>query len=311
MLSLYLSRVIILIAGVVFPAYSSYKAIREKNVKGYVKWLIYWIIYAMFASIESVMDLFVAWIPFYYEIKILILLWLVSPASQGSIRFYVHYFHPLLLKRENDIDALLSHFKDLLYLTVVKIFGYIFKILRSSLSAGHQLILDQIKQKYQLREIKSSPNNSTTETQAESSMEKVTEELDYSEPLQTTEVINEQIRTEDSVSTPATIDPEKRISPATSKSISSSRLSPSGVQSSVLDSRSLSSDRSKSTVTNPSFYDRYTRLAYGTTSSYTSKSSHSSLPQAAGTSYDRRARPTTTSSSRYSSSSYSSRYQRK
>lgn len=300
MISLVLSRLIILVAGVVYPAYSSYKSIKEKNVKGYIKWLMYWIIYALFASVESVTDLFVAWIPFYYEVKILVLLWLVSPVSRGSIRFYISCLHPLLTKRENEVDAFLSHFKDLLYLTVVKLFGYIFGILRSSLSAGHALILDQIKQKYRLYEISDNlnvNNEVNTETTNESSTQKTTEEQDNSESLQTSEVTNEQ----DVTLTPATTEPIERTAQATVTSTGRSSTSPS---SSVLDSRSFSSDRTKSPVTGASFYDRYTRLSYGTTSSYTSSSSRSSPSQTSAL-YDRLSRPTTSSLSRYSSSTYS------
>ena len=58
MLSALISRVISLGLGTLYPAYASYKAVRTKNVKEYVKWMMYWIIYAFFIAFESVMDPF-------------------------------------------------------------------------------------------------------------------------------------------------------------------------------------------------------------------------------------------------------------
>jgi len=88
-----------------YPAYCSYKAVKTKNVKEYVKWMMYWIVYAFFLTAETVADIFVSWIPFYYEIKIVFLLWMLSPATKGSSIVYRKLLHPQLSKREKDIDS--------------------------------------------------------------------------------------------------------------------------------------------------------------------------------------------------------------
>lgn len=38
--------------------------------------------------------------PFYYEIKIVVVLWLLSPATEGSSILYRKFVHPILVKRE-------------------------------------------------------------------------------------------------------------------------------------------------------------------------------------------------------------------
>ena len=38
--------------------------------------------------------------PFYYEIKIIVVLWLLSPATEGSSILYRKFVHPILVKRE-------------------------------------------------------------------------------------------------------------------------------------------------------------------------------------------------------------------
>lgn len=99
-----------LLLGTFYPAYASYKAIRTKNVREYVKWMMYWIVFALFTSIETFTDIFVAfWFPFYYELKILFLIWLISPVSKGSLGssiLYRRFVHPTLINREEEIDQM-------------------------------------------------------------------------------------------------------------------------------------------------------------------------------------------------------------
>ncbi len=49
-----------LLLGTLYPAYASYKAVRTKNVREYVKWMMYWIVFAMFSALETFTDIFVA-----------------------------------------------------------------------------------------------------------------------------------------------------------------------------------------------------------------------------------------------------------
>ena len=45
--------------------------------------------------------------PFYYEVKILLLIWLISPVSRGSLGssiIYRKFVHPNLMKKEDEID---------------------------------------------------------------------------------------------------------------------------------------------------------------------------------------------------------------
>jgi len=113
MISSLLSRVVILVFGTLYPAYRSYKAVKTKSVRDYVKWMMYWIVFALFLSAETFADLFVSWwMPFYYEIKIVFLLWLLSPYTKGSSVLYRRFVHPMLSEKENEIDDIISRAKQ-------------------------------------------------------------------------------------------------------------------------------------------------------------------------------------------------------
>uniref|UniRef100_A0A0A1WJV6 Receptor expression-enhancing protein n=1 Tax=Zeugodacus cucurbitae TaxID=28588 RepID=A0A0A1WJV6_ZEUCU len=121
MISALLSRLIILSFGTLYPAYASYKAVRTKNVKEYVKWMMYWIVYAFFTCIETFTDIFLSWFPFYYEVKVIIVLWLLSPATKGSSTLYRKFVHPMLTRREQEIDEYLNQAKERGYSAVLQL----------------------------------------------------------------------------------------------------------------------------------------------------------------------------------------------
>ena len=51
--------------------------------------MMYWIVFALFTCLETVTDVLLSfWFPFYYEIKVLVLVWLLSPATSGSSLLY-------------------------------------------------------------------------------------------------------------------------------------------------------------------------------------------------------------------------------
>lgn len=68
---------------------------------------MFWIVLSIFNLVESIADLFVFWIPFYYELKFIFVLWLILPQTRGHIYIYKTWIHPTLRLHEEHIDATL------------------------------------------------------------------------------------------------------------------------------------------------------------------------------------------------------------
>ncbi|XP_043839747.1 receptor expression-enhancing protein 3 [Dromiciops gliroides] len=119
MVSWMISRAVVLVFGMLYPAYYSYKAVKTKNVKEYVRWMMYWIVFALYTVIETLADLTVAWFPLYYEMKIAFVIWLLSPYTRGASLIYRKFLHPLLSSKEREIDDYIVQAKERGYETMV------------------------------------------------------------------------------------------------------------------------------------------------------------------------------------------------
>ncbi|XP_036918583.1 receptor expression-enhancing protein 3 isoform X2 [Sturnira hondurensis] len=119
MVSWMISRAVVLVFGMLYPAYYSYKTVKTKNVKEYVRWMMYWIVFALYTVIETVADQTIAWFPLYYELKIAFVIWLLSPYTKGASLIYRKLLHPLLSSKEREIDDYIVQAKERGYETMV------------------------------------------------------------------------------------------------------------------------------------------------------------------------------------------------
>ncbi|KAJ6667827.1 hypothetical protein lerEdw1_016148 [Lerista edwardsae] len=65
-----------------------------------VKWMMYWIVFAFFTTAETLTDIILSWFPFYFELKIAFVIWLLSPYTKGSSVLYRKFVHPTLSNKE-------------------------------------------------------------------------------------------------------------------------------------------------------------------------------------------------------------------
>ncbi|XP_014666527.1 PREDICTED: receptor expression-enhancing protein 1-like isoform X2 [Priapulus caudatus] len=166
MLSAIFSRIVILLLGTLYPAYASYKAVKTKNVNEYVKWMMYWIVFALFTAVETFADVLVSfWMPFYYEIKIVFVLWLLSPATRGASFLYRKFLHPTLNKREKEIDELIARAGDQGYSALWSIshrgISYASNFVLHTAMKGQTAVISQLKRSYSLDDIAERPRASS------------------------------------------------------------------------------------------------------------------------------------------------------
>lgn len=75
--------------GIVYPALQSLKAIETDGKDDDTEWLIYWVVYAAFLTLEHFIDAIIYWIPFFYPLKIVFLVWLFAPEYKGANTIYI------------------------------------------------------------------------------------------------------------------------------------------------------------------------------------------------------------------------------
>ncbi|KOS18040.1 Protein yop-1 [Escovopsis weberi] len=83
------------IAGFVIPGYYSVGALFSKGKEDDTQWLTYWVVFAFFTVIESLISI-VFWLPFYYVFKFIFLLWLSLPMFRGADVLFRNFLAPTL-----------------------------------------------------------------------------------------------------------------------------------------------------------------------------------------------------------------------
>ncbi|KAG7286494.1 hypothetical protein NEMBOFW57_008805 [Staphylotrichum longicolle] len=96
------------IASFLFPLFASYKALKTGDPSQLTPWLMYWVVLSCVLLVESWTEWFLVWIPFYAYIRLLFLLYLVLPQTQGARLIYEEYIHPRLEENETAIEEFIA-----------------------------------------------------------------------------------------------------------------------------------------------------------------------------------------------------------
>lgn len=118
MFSALLSRLIFLIFGCAYPVYKSYRILSNplcdcdtlQELYGLVK---YFVVFSTYIVLEWFADVFLFWIPFYYEMKVGMIIWMTSPIYGGAIKIYDQFLEPLIRRKEPEIERLIVKFKSI------------------------------------------------------------------------------------------------------------------------------------------------------------------------------------------------------
>ena len=77
-----------------YPAYASVRAIESEGTDDDTQWLTYWLVFSLFKLAEGVMDSLLQYIPFYYILKIVFLVWCFYPGTDGALVVYSYAIKP-------------------------------------------------------------------------------------------------------------------------------------------------------------------------------------------------------------------------
>ena len=94
--------------GILYPAYLSFKAIETQESDDDKQWLTYWVVFAIYNIIDDFSSILFFWLPFYYPIKLIVLLWMVWPKTRGAQVLYEVVVKRILKMYEAQIDEKLS-----------------------------------------------------------------------------------------------------------------------------------------------------------------------------------------------------------
>ncbi|KAF8555891.1 hypothetical protein OG21DRAFT_781861 [Imleria badia] len=93
--------------GWALPAYLSFKALERPAPQDDVQWLTYWVIFGFFNLLESVaLGLILYYLPWYYAVKTICVLYLQLPNFRGAETAYVLVFKPVLANVSGSSRAL-------------------------------------------------------------------------------------------------------------------------------------------------------------------------------------------------------------
>ncbi|XP_042399783.1 putative HVA22-like protein g [Zingiber officinale] len=113
MIGSFISRVLILALGHVYPAYKCYKTVElnKPEIEQLRFWCQYWILVAFLSVLGAFADVFFSWLPLYYEAKLGIYLFLWYPQTNGATIVYEKYVGPYIAEHEHEIDLTLLEFR--------------------------------------------------------------------------------------------------------------------------------------------------------------------------------------------------------
>ncbi|CAM0952642.1 unnamed protein product [Alopecurus aequalis] len=102
----FITRLLTLALGYVYPAYSCYKTLKRHppEMEQLLFSCQYWTLVALLTVVERFADCAVSWVPMYGEAKLAFVVYLWHPNTRGAGHVYDGILRPLLARHEADID---------------------------------------------------------------------------------------------------------------------------------------------------------------------------------------------------------------
>ena len=89
--------------GVAYPCFMSFLALESEGADDDKQWLTYWVVFGLFNIVDQFAGFILTFIPFYFFLKLIFLVWLFHPVSCGATTIYNLYILPNMKQYEKHI----------------------------------------------------------------------------------------------------------------------------------------------------------------------------------------------------------------
>ena len=76
------------LVGAFYPAFMSFYALESPGIDDDKQWLTYWSVFGIFSLCDQFSERILSIIPFYFVLKVLLLIWLFHPSTLGAQTVY-------------------------------------------------------------------------------------------------------------------------------------------------------------------------------------------------------------------------------
>ncbi|KAI9298475.1 hypothetical protein K502DRAFT_362362 [Neoconidiobolus thromboides FSU 785] len=140
----FICNLINLFLGNLYPAYKLYKLLKIKDrqipFETYEYYLKLFVVMACFNFLQYIGDTLIFWFPLYYELKIVMLLYITLPSSNGVSNLYEKYISVYLKRREKRIDEAIILYQK----RIIDIFNFYYTLVYSYLLKAYNLAIEKI-----------------------------------------------------------------------------------------------------------------------------------------------------------------------
>ena len=98
------------LVGTLYPGFSTIKSIQKNTRKK--EWLTYWVVFGSFLIFDMFSNIIVKFIPFYFVLKILFLIWMFIPGSNGCKLVYEFLISKIMKPLEEIFDMFFKEYKE-------------------------------------------------------------------------------------------------------------------------------------------------------------------------------------------------------
>ena len=95
----------------VYPMIMSIRAVESKADNDDKKWLCFWTVFGIFQTVEMFIGFILAFIPYYYWLRLAFFIFMMSPQTNGAEMVYEKVFAPVLKEHKKEIEEFIEQVK--------------------------------------------------------------------------------------------------------------------------------------------------------------------------------------------------------